>query len=306
MKIRVLGILSMALLTCWASTLPAQQDGETRQRGGQRGDRGDRGDRGERGQRGGFQRGGPQRGGPGGGRGGIQLGSALELMRILRVEQVREEIELSDEVYEAMSDGARIDMRSMFQMSAEERQEKLKEVNEKAQDMMDEALEPSQLKRLMGLYVQQAGPAAAANAIIAQEIGLDESGIEKVKDAIGKAREEMFNKMREMRDAGGEQPDREQMRAMFEEMRTESQEIIGDALSDEQKEKLEKLKGEKFEFPEGAFGFGGRGPGGPGGGPGGAGGRGGPGGGGGRPEGGRRGGGRPGGGGRPSSDNGDN
>lgn len=172
----------------------------------------------------------------------------------------------------------------------------MEEANETAQSTLDEVLEPEKQKRLMGLLAQRDGYRAVNNDLIAQEIGLDDAGKEKVRDAMAKIGEEMREAFGRGRGRGGEEGGRggfnpEEMRARMEEMQQKMNDGIAAALTAEQKQKFEDLKGEKFEFPE-FQGFGGRG------GPGGFGGRGGPGGPGGR-------GGRPGGGNRPSgNDNG--
>lgn len=249
MKLRFLGLLSLAMVVCLASALTAQEEGQQRQRG-QRG--------------GGGQRGGPGgRGGFGGMAGGFQMPGALELMSLLRDEKVREEVSIDDDTYEALR-GAQPDMRSMFQASEEERTKMMKEANTKAQDMLDEVFEPAQQKRLMGLLVQQKGSGAATNDLIAKEIGLDEAGIKKVQEVTQEAQSGMREKMREMFQGGGGPPDREKMQAAMEDARKATEEAIAKALTDEQKQKLEALKGDKFEFSENR-GFG-RGQGGPGGG----------------------------------------
>lgn len=271
MKLRFLGLLSLALCVCLASAVEAQRGGGGR--GGQGGGRGGPG-----GQGGG--RGGPGGFGGGFGRGGgFQIGGAMELMGLLRMEEVRDEVEMSSEVYDAVQE-AMPDMRSLFRAEEDERAAKLKEANTKAQEMLDEVLSPDHQKRLMGLLVQQNGARASINDLIAKEIGLDESGIEKVKKAMEKAGEEIREKFTAMRESGGQGGfDFTKMREMMEESRKDSDKAIEKSLTSDQKKKLEALKGEKFEFPERQFGRGG--PGGAGGGRGGpGGGRGGPGGGG--------------------------
>lgn len=290
------GLMSLAVAACLLAPAMAQDE-----QGGRRGGRGQGGPFGGRG-------GGP--GGFGGGR-GFQSGPALELMGLLRMEEVRKDIELDDEVWEVVQEKTQVDFRAMRDMSEDERAKKMEEMNSVAQDLMDEALEPSQQERLMGLLAQQAGPRAALNDIVAEKIGLKDASKKKLQEALEKQGEEMREKMQSVfaemgfgrgggrgpGGAGGEggRPDFTQMREKMEEMRKESTE----ALEAEFKKvdagafkKFEDLKGEKFEFPQ-FGGFGGRG-GGPGGFGGGRGGR------GGGEAGGR--GGRPGGGGRDSGD----
>ena len=243
MKLRLLSLVCLAACVCLTTVAEAQQ----------------------RGQRGGGQ-GGQGRGGPGGGRGGFfggrQMGGALALANLLRMEEVRKEVDMDDDVWNAVSD-ALPNMRDLFQADEDERTKALAEANEKVKEVLDEVVTPENQRRLMGLLVQQVGNAAAANELIAKEIGLDADGIKKVEAAQEKAGEAMREKMAEMRDGGNF--DFSKMREMMDENRKEADEAIAKVLSADQKKKLEELKGEKFEFP--AQQFGGRG--GPGGGPGG-------------------------------------
>jgi hypothetical protein len=263
------------MVVCLASAIQAQDE----QRG--------RGQRGERG-RGGFGR------GFGGFGGGIQQGAALELMGLLQMQEVRTEVGIEEEIWNAIPDEAKqVDFRSIFQASEEERTKLLAEANEKAKETLDEVLEPEKQKRLMGLLAQRDGYRAAANDLVAKEIGLDEAGLAKVKEAVQKANDEMREAFggrgRGQGGRGGFDPEAlAEMRTQMEEMRKKADETIAASLTDEQKQNLENLKGAKFEFPEPQFGRG-RGFGGPGG-PGGRG----------------PGGGRPGNGDRPSGNDSDN
>ncbi len=254
MKIRFLGFLSLALAVCLASAIQAQDE----QRG--------------RGQRGGRQRGGGF-GGFGGGFGGFrgggpQPGGAMQLMGLLNMEEVRQEVGLDNEVWEAIPvEAKRPDFQALRDASEEERKEILSAANQAAQETLDEVLEPDSQRRLMGLFAQQAGYQAVMNEAIAKEIGLDEAGMAKAQKAAEEAGQSLRDQMREMfqsmRDGGG---DREGMREKMAELMKKPGEAIEAVLSAEQKKKLEELKGEEFEFPRrgpGMFGRG-RGPGGPG------------------------------------------
>ncbi len=274
MKLRAIGLLSLTLAMCLSAALVAQEEGRTRTRGGPGG--------------GGPGGGGP--GGPGGGRGGfpgggmmgggLSLGGALDLIGLLRMEEVQKEVEMSPEAAKAAMD-AMPDMRTLFSASESEK----KEASAKAQEVLDEVLSPEHQKRLMGLFVQQSGVRAVANELIAKEINLDEAGVAKVKEVTTKASTAMRDKMQEMRDSGT--PDFAKLREAMDGVQKDTEKSIEGILTADQKAALEALKGEKFTFPERTFG----GRGGPGGGaPGG--GRGGPG--GGAPGGGRT---------RPGSDN---
>ena len=243
MKIWSVGLFGLALAVCMSSALVAQEDG--RGRGG-------RGGPGEgRGEGRGF----------GGGMGMGMSGGALELIGLLRMEEVRKEVGMTPETFQSVQ-SAMPDMRSLFQASEGDRASKLKEANAKAQEVIDEALSPAQQKRLLGLLVQQQGARAVTNELVAKEIGLDAAKVQELQEVMMKSGEGMREKMREAFTGGG---DREKIREAMEEMRKEVDKSIEDKLSDKQKEDLEKLKGDAFTFPERpSFGRGGPGAGGPG------------------------------------------
>ena len=239
MKMRCAGLLSLTLAVCLSSVMVAQDEGGGRGRG----------------------RGGPGGGGRGGFGGGMgmSMGSALEVIGLLRMEEVRKEVGLSPEAYEAVQ-GAMPDMRSLFQAEESERAAKLKEANTKAQELIDEALSAKQQSRLLGLLVQQQGMRALSNEMVAKQIGLDAAKSEEIKAVLTKSNEEMRTKMQEAFSGGG--GDREKMREMMDGVRKELDTAVAAKLSDDEKAKLETLKGDAFTFPErGGFG-GGRGPGG--------------------------------------------
>ncbi len=268
---RFSGVLSLIMALCLISATVIAQDEP-----GQRPGRGQRG--------GGGGGGGP--GGPGGFGGGMGRmgmgGGAMQLLGLLRMEEVRKEVKVSDEAYEAVQKAQRdafANMGNLRDASEEERTKVMKDMNTKAQDLLEEAVDPAGLKRLMGLLLQQQGNSAVMNDVIAKEVGLSESDVKALGEAVAKSSEEGRAKMREAFQGGGP-PDREKMTEMMAEMRKKSDAAIDEKLTADQKKAVEALKGEKFTFPEGG-GFGGFG-----GGRGGAGG--------GAPGGGR---------GRPSSDN---
>ena len=218
----------------------------------------------------------------------MSFGPALELIGLLRDEKVRAEVKMDGDTYEAVQKATEMDFAAMRDLSSDERDAKLKELNTKAQEVMDEVLDPAGQKRLMGLLLQQRGNQAVTNALIAKTVGVSDGDLKKIEDAISEVRSEMFANARPGQGGqGGERPD---FRAIMEDMRKKGDEAVNKILTDEQEKAIEELKGAKFEFSENAGGFGGGfggGRGGPGGGPGGPGG--------GRGQGGGRG--------RPGSDN---
>ncbi len=216
--------------------------------------------------------GGPGGGGPGGfgGRGGMMGGGmggggAMQLLGLLRMEEVRKEVNVAPDAYEAIQKAQRdafAGMGDLREASEEDRAKAMKDMNTKAQEMLEEVVDPAGMKRLMGLLLQQQGNSAVMNALIAKEVGLKESEVKALSETLAKASEESRNKMREMFQGGGGPPDREKMTEMMAEMRKKSDTTIDEKLTAEQKKAVEALKGAKFTFPEGG-GFG-RGAGGPG------------------------------------------
>lgn len=242
MKIWSVGVLSLTLAVCVSSALVAQEDGRGRGRGGP-------GQGGGRGFGGGF----------GGGMGMGMSGGALELLGLLRMEEVQKDIGMKPENYQTIQ-AALPDMRAIFQADEGERAAKLKEANAKAKDVLDEALSPKQQERLLGLLVQNQGMRAVTNELVAEKIGLDSAKTQEIQDALTKSREEMGAKMREAFAGGGDGDRQEKMREMMEQMRKDVDQAVAAKLSDKQKADLEALKGEAFTFPERPA-FGGRGPG---------------------------------------------
>ncbi len=270
---KISGVFALIMAFCLISASVFAQD----QPAGGRPARGGRGGGG----------GGPGGGGFGGGFGGrgmMGAGGAMQLLGLLGMEEVRKEVNVSSEVYEAIQTKQREAMAGMAGLrdaSEEERTKIMKDMNTKAQELLDEAVEPAGMKRLMGLLLQQQGQSAATNELIAKEIGLKDPELKAVTEVVAKMNEERGAKMREMftGGAGGGAPDaaamaemRKKMTDLTAELRKKSDTAIDEKLTAEHKKAIETLKGEKFTFPEGGGfgGFGGRG--GAGGGRGGAGG----------------------------------
>jgi hypothetical protein len=210
--------------------------------------------------------GGPGGGGFGGGFGrgmgmGMQ-GGASQLLGLLRMEEVRKEVKVSNESYEAVQTAQREAMSgfNFREASEEERTKMMKEQNVKAQEFLDELVDPAGMKRLMGLLLQQQGQSAATNDLIAKEIGLKDPELKAVTEAVAKVNEERGTKMRELftggggfGGGGGGGPDPEMQKKMTElmaDLRKKSDAAIDEKLTADQKKAIETLKGEKFTFPE--------------------------------------------------------
>lgn len=220
----------------------------------------------------------PPGGGGGRGRGGMGGGfgnGPTAFLMMLNDPAVRKEVKVSDESFEAMqkAQGENGNVFTNFrEMSEEERAKAIKEMNTKAQDLLDEVVDPAGMKRLMGLLIQQRGKSSVTNELIAKEISLSEDSIKKINEELGAIREKMFAQFRPGGAPGGAPGgggpgafDPAKMREAMQEMQKTTDEAVDKLLTDDQKKAVEALKGEKFTFTEGGgFNFGGRG--GPGGG----------------------------------------
>jgi hypothetical protein len=274
------GVLSVALLAFMVSDTLGQDQGRRGDRGGRGGPGGQRGPGG-----GGFGGGFPGRGGG-------------DPMQLLRIDEVKVELEVSPTQEEALekiaeqSRGERPDFGNFREMSDEQRQEvfaKMQKQREerakKTRELLEEVLVPPQLERLDQLALQLRGLEALRDEKVVAALkitGPQQEKMQTVRDSMRERMQEIFAS------AGG---DRDKMREAFEEVREGIEKDTLAVLNANQKKEFEEMKGEPFEFPEaargGGFGRGGRGGPGGGGGPG-FGGRGGRGGDGGRGDGGRR------------------
>ncbi len=184
-------------------------------------------------------RGGP--GGPGGGRGGFGGGFGANPLMLLGMDQVREALGIVDDQAKELDDlgnDMRQEMRDMFQnfgdMSAEERQQKMQELNDSYQAKTDQVLLPNQQDRLKQIMLQQRtrGRNGVADAFsddsIAKELGITADQKEKLKDAAEKAQKEMEEKVAQLR--------------------KDMEDQVLSVLTDDQREKYKKMVGEPFEL----------------------------------------------------------
>ncbi len=229
-------------LPAFTADLHAQNDG------GQQGQRGERGR--NRGQRGGL-------------RGGRDTG----VMGLLRLDEVRSELQLTEDQAEAvqilgeeLSEGRPEFPRNFREMSEEEQAAVRKSFEEwstkqsaSANKALATILEPKQFERLTQISIQQQGAAALRNDAVATKLKLTDEQQTKIAAAIAESRENLGKQMREAFQGGGG-GDREAMRKKFDEIRRNADSQILSALTDEQKTMFEEMKGEEFAMPQRRFG----------------------------------------------------
>ncbi len=231
--------------------------------------------------------GGPMMGGPGMGTGGSPL-------NLLRLEQVRKELELLEDQTAKLNELAQKvqgEMRERFaglrELEPDERRAKMEELREELQKRTEqlekdvqEILLPHQLARLEEIRLQLMGLRALQDPKVVKALGITEAQTAKMQEVQQAAREDMgslFEQMRGMRELSEEEraARREEMRKKLEQARAQIEKKVLAVLSDEQQATFEKMKGEPFELDMRALrpqrrpgGPGARGPGRPGGRPG--------------------------------------
>lgn len=268
MRVNRFAVVSLAL--CMSTTqLVAQEDGDKPRRERDR-DRGGERSEGPRGP--GRGPGGP--GGMGGMMGmfGGMMGStsgngATQLLGMLRMDEVRKELGLTDDAFEAVQarqQEAFGKMREMRDATDERRKEITEEIDNEAQELLDEVLPPEKQKRLLGLMVQFARGPAVLNPQVSKELGLSEETSSAIRAELTSFGEKMRDRFMALRE-GGEFPDFTKIQEELKTARDDLDQLVLAKLTDSQKSQLESLKGEKFEFPEmnmfqGGFGRGNRPP----------------------------------------------
>ncbi len=218
-------------------------------------------------------------GGPGGGRGfgGGMMGGGGGLLGMLRIDEVRKEIELNDDqaadvkkLEEELRGQQPQDRPNFRDMTDEQRtkamedmRKRMEEQAKKSKAKLGEILLPHQLERLEQISLQMTMRMGLAMALNNEELLAKLKITPEQKAKLETIRNESMAAMREMFQGGGDNADRDAMRQKMEAARKEVETKAMAVLTDEQKAELEKMKGKPFEMPQGGM-FGGRGQGGPG------------------------------------------
>ena len=220
-------------------------------------------------------------GGPGGFGGPQSLGQMA--LGLLRVEEVKKEIDLMPDQEEALTKMAgerperpQFDFQNASEAERDEFIAKMRKEREertaKMQEQLEEILLPDQYDRLKEVAIQMLDVGALMMDEVAEELKITDAQKKEFEEKQNIIREKMGAQMRELFQGGG--GDRDAMREKMAKMREDNNKELLSVLTATQKSDFEKMKGEKFEMPEGGmramFGGGRGGPGG--GGPGGRGG----------------------------------
>ncbi len=231
------------------------------------------GERPQRGQGGG----GPGGGGPGGGGrgfGGGGFGGGGGIASLLTIKEVRDELKMDEEQVkemEAFTKELGDEMRTQFAGVGGGRggpggggpggggpgggapggaapdmtkiREAMSNMQLKSESKLGDVLDPVQMDRLVGLFIQRDGVRTLSSKTISTRLEITEAQKAKIADQEKAAGEEMRSLF--AGGGGGGGFDREKM----DKMRKDSEEKITGVLTAAQKAKMEELKGAKFEFP---------------------------------------------------------
>ncbi len=197
---------------------------------------------------------------PGGGRRGLGMAGRGGLLGLLRVEQVRDELKLSEEqqtkVQEVMEKLGG-EMREQFAALREiddrdQRRAKMTELTEqndqKVREELRNVLDREQNMRLYQIRMQVRPVAdSLANRWVARRLELTEEQTQEAAKIVEESRSKQMELLGSMRDATQEQ--RMEAWQKVRTMRTEADEKALALLTSEQRESFASMKGEKIELP---------------------------------------------------------
>ncbi len=194
--------------------------------------------------------------------GGGPPGGRDPVVGLLRNEQVREELKITDEQDKAIKQlvkasrperpelpkGAKIrdmneeDRRAFFEKMRATQKKRIEEM--KLQ--LEEVLLPQQMKRMKEIVLQIQGVRALSNQDVIEQLGISSEQEEQFQEMRESVQGEMRGKIRELFAGGGA---REGMREKMMELRKEMENQVLDVLTSDQKSQFEEMKGELFEMP---------------------------------------------------------
>lgn len=178
--------------------------------------------------------------------------------RLIGAKEVQEALKLTEDQktkIDKITEDSRAATRELFQGGGPPDRDKMVELSKETSNKINEVLDAGQQKRLTGILIQVAGPAAIADPAVAKELNITEDQ----KKELQSVREEARSELEKLRDDNGSREDR--MKKVKEIQEDINKKVLAKLTSDQQQQ-LESLKGEKVDIDMSALG----GPGGPGGG----------------------------------------
>ena len=209
----------------------------------------------------------PQGGGRGrGGRGGGPMGGGpMMLMGLVQNPDVQKELEVVDDQKTKLTDLAsqeRTAMGGMRDLSQEDRQAKVKQLQDDFQKKLADILLPKQMDRLKQIQLQLEGPRALANPDVVKALNLTDEQKEKIKTITDEAQAKNQEATQGLRGT--------ERRAKMQDLNKDLTDKLLAVLTPDQAAQFDKLKGAKVNIDMSTLmrgpGRGGpNGPGGPGG-----------------------------------------
>ncbi|MBN2291999.1 MAG: Spy/CpxP family protein refolding chaperone [Pirellulales bacterium] len=212
---------------------------------------------------------------------GRGMGGGMDITRLLGIEQVQKEINLTkeqiteiDKIREASRPPRRNreDMRKMREemekLSQEERskkmesmmQERQKESEQRTKENMKKLsgiLKKEQLIRVKQIQMQMEGVGVLRRPEVMTHLGLDDAQKEKLKKINEEVRDQMRELMRSGRNRNGDNANRDQsrqqMRENMQKAREEIEKKVMAVLKPDQKKKLGEMMGKPFKLDRSAF-----------------------------------------------------
>jgi len=179
-------------------------------------------------------------------------GGLMMMLGLLNNPQVQQELKLTEEQRDkvsALSEQLREKFRGLGQelrgLSPEEREKRIRAVNEEVEKELAKVLKKEQLQRLRQIALQVEGMAALARPEIAKQVGLTEGQQQQIREILREA-----NEKRRALFQQGPPADRQAMFREMQKIRQWVDEQISKLLTEQQKKKWQELIGEplKLEF----------------------------------------------------------
>ncbi|HEX4414184.1 MAG TPA: hypothetical protein VH107_11190, partial [Lacipirellulaceae bacterium] len=125
--------------------------------------------------------------------------------------------------------------------------DKMVELSKETSNKINEVLDAGQQKRLTGILIQVAGPAAIADPAVAKELNITDDQ----KKELQSVREDARSELEKLRDDNGSREDR--MKKVKDIQDEVNKKILAKLTSDQQQQ-LESLKGDKVDIDTSALG----------------------------------------------------
>lgn len=187
---------------------------------------------------------------------GMRGGSPLT--RLLGMAEVQNELKLDPHILEkvkAFAEESQTKLRDEMQMIRDqglseedaraEMAAAIEQFTQKGMEELSKLLSADQMKRFKQLMWQQQGPAAVLQPEVGDAIGLSAEERAELQTKVDELNSANREKMQQLFQDG----DRDQIQKVMEENRKALEELVMNALDDDEKSKFEALKGPAFTFP---------------------------------------------------------